>query len=99
MEIQTHSDLWGSKDVYNYGRWNNAESDQLLQDAIKAPEAFEQEYRAEKYSEWTHLFSEDLPALILFAQNKIWVHNSNMKNIDPSPYSMFRNPHLWWLEQ
>ena len=46
-----------------------------LQDAIKAPEAFEQDYRAEKYSEWTHLFSEDLPALILYAQNKIWAYN------------------------
>ncbi len=91
--------LWGSKDAYNYGRWNNAESDQLLQDAITAPDAFEQEYRAEKYSEWTEVFSDDLPALILFAQNKIWAHNANIHNIDPSPYSMHRNPHLWWLEQ
>lgn len=91
--------LWGIKDAYNYSRWNNEESEQLLQDAIRAPEAFEQDYRAEKYSEWTHVYSDDLPALLLFAQNKIWVHNSDMQNIDPSPYSMIkRNPHLWWLD-
>ncbi|MEI3607284.1 peptide-binding protein [Pseudogracilibacillus sp. SE30717A] len=90
--------LWGTKDFYNYSRWNNPESEKLLQEAIKAPEAFEQDYRAEKYSEWTELFSDDLPAIILFAQNKIWVHNSDLQNVDPSPYSMFRNPHLWWLD-
>lgn len=91
--------LWASADAYNYSRWNNEESDQLLFDAIKAPEAFDQEYRAEKYSEWTHLFSDDLPALILYAQNKIWVHKSSLQNVNPSPYSMFRDPHLWWLDE
>ena len=91
--------LWGITDAYNYSRWNNEESQKLLEEAIQAPEAFEQDYRKEKYSEWTHLFSDDLPALILYAQNKIWVHKSAMQNVDPSPYSMFRNPHLWWLDE
>lgn len=91
--------LWGSTDAYNYSRWNNEESDQLLKDAITAPEAFEQDYRADKYSEWTAVFSEDLPALILFAQNKIWVHNNQMQNIDPRPYTMYSDSHLWWLDQ
>ena len=91
--------LWGSTDAYNYSRWNNEESDQLLKDAIKAPEAFEQDFRAEKYSEWTKVFSDDLPALLLFAQNKIWVHNDQLQNVDPLPYTMFNNTHLWWLDQ
>lgn len=91
--------LWGITDAYNYSRWNNDESQQLLEDAIKAPEAFEQDYRAEKYSEWTEVFSDDLPALLLFAQNKIWVHNNKLHDIDPRPYTMLTNSHLWWLEQ
>lgn len=91
--------LWGTKDAYNYGRWNNEESEKLLNEALKAPEAFEQDYRAEKYSEWTKVFSEDLPAFILFAQNKIWVHDKNLKGLDVRPYEFNNNPHLWWLEQ
>ncbi|MBO1002843.1 ABC transporter substrate-binding protein [Pseudogracilibacillus auburnensis] len=91
--------LWGTKDAYNYGRWNNEESEKLLREAIQAPEAFEQDYRAEKYSEWTHLFSDDLPALILFAQNKIWVYDKNLHGLDTRPYKFNNNAHLWWLEQ
>lgn len=91
--------LWGAKDAYNYSRWYNEESERLLQEAIQAPEAFDQNYRAEKYSEWTHVFSDDLPALILYAQNKIWVYNSKIQNVDPLPYTMFKNPHLWWIDE
>lgn len=91
--------LWGAEDAYNYSRWFNEESEKLLDEAVQAPEAFEQDFRAEKYSEWTHVFSDDLPALILYAQNKIWVHHSNLKNVDPLPDTMFHKTHLWWLDE
>ena len=91
--------LWGAKDAYNYSRWNNEESEKLLQEAVKAPEAFEQDYRAEKYSEWTYVFSDDLPALILYAQNKIWVHHTKLQGVDPLPYTMLKNTYLWWLDE
>ncbi|MUV36786.1 Oligopeptide-binding protein AppA [Lentibacillus sp. JNUCC-1] len=93
------SGLWTTKAGYNFSRWNNPDSDQLISDAMKAPEAFEQSYRAEKYSEWQSLYSEDLPALLLFAQNKIYAHNKNLNGVDPMPYSMINDPHLWWLTQ
>ena len=91
--------LWGITDAYNFSRWNNEESQQLLEDAVRAPDAFDQDYRAAKYSEWTELYSEDLPALLLFAQNKIWVHDDAIKGIDPRPYSMLANTHLWYLDE
>ncbi|WP_246569622.1 peptide-binding protein [Lentibacillus saliphilus] len=93
------SGLWTIEAGYNFSRWNNPDSDQLIADAMKAPEAFDQSYREEKYSEWQSLFSDDLPALLLFAQNKIYAHNKNLNGIDPLPYSMNNDPHLWWLSQ
>ncbi|WP_163971044.1 peptide-binding protein [Oceanobacillus halotolerans] len=93
------SGLWKSDAAYNYGRWNNPESDQLLQEAMQAPEAFEQEYRAEKYSEWQGVFSEDLPALLLYAQNKIYGFNERLNGVDPMPYSFNNDPHLWWVSE
>lgn len=90
--------LWASKDAYNYSRWNNPESDELLNKAITAPEAFEQDFRAEVYSEWTTLFSEDLPALLLFAKNKIYAHNDRLHGVKPLPYQLVNNPHKWWVD-
>lgn len=90
--------LWGIEDAYNFSRWNNPKSDELLFDAVTAPEAFDQEYRQELYSDWTQLFSEDLPALLLYAQNTIWAYQDDIQGIDPLPYSMYKDSHLWWLK-
>ncbi|HLS60058.1 MAG TPA: peptide-binding protein [Virgibacillus sp.] len=90
--------LWGINDAYNFSRWNNPDSDELLNKALKAPEAFEQDYRAEVYSEWQELFSEDLPALLLFAENKLWAHDELIHGIKPLPHTMYQDSHLWWLE-
>lgn len=93
------SGLWRSVDPYNYGRWNNEESDQLIADALTPPDAFEQSFREEKYSEWQGLFSDELPALLLYAQNKIYGHNKRLNGIDPMPYSFINDPHLWWVSE
>lgn len=90
--------LWGIEDAFNFARWNNPESDEMLFKAVKAPEAFDQDYRQKLYSEWTTLFSEDLPAILLYAQNTIWAYQDRIHGIDPLPASMYKDPHLWWLE-
>ncbi|WP_338061898.1 peptide-binding protein [Virgibacillus indicus] len=93
------SGLWKSDAAYNFGRWNNPESDQLMLEAMQAPEAFEQDYRAEKYSEWQAVFSEDLPALLLYAQNKIYGFNERLNGVAPMPYGFINDPHLWWVSE
>lgn len=93
------SGLWRTEDPYNYGRWNNSDSDQLIADAITPPDAFEQSYREEVYSEWQGMFSEDLPALLLYAQNSIYGMNERVQGIEPRPYSFNSDPHLWWVTE
>ncbi|MCZ2256968.1 peptide ABC transporter substrate-binding protein [Sporosarcina sp. G11-34] len=89
--------LWGIKDAYNFSRWNNPESDKLLYDAVTAPDAFEDDYRNTKYQEWQKLYSEDLPALILYAQNSIWAYNDRIENVEILPFTMYRDAHTWWV--
>ncbi|WP_427902231.1 peptide-binding protein [Ornithinibacillus xuwenensis] len=89
--------LWGTKAAYNFSRWNNPQSDELMQQALQAPEAFEQDYRKEVYKDWQKLFSEDLPALILYAQNSLWAYNDRLEGVEPLPFTMYNNPHLWWV--
>lgn len=91
--------LWGTKDAYNYSRWNNPESEKLLYNAIKAPDAFEQGYRTKVYAEWQKLYSEDLPAFLLYAENSIWAYNKRIQGIKPLPYSMYKGAHLWQIEE
>ncbi|GIN40160.1 MULTISPECIES: peptide-binding protein [Heyndrickxia] len=91
------SGLWGSKAAYNYGRWNNKESDELMKKAVQPPEAFDQAYRDQVYSDWQVLFQDDLPALILYAQNTLWGYNKRLQNVKPLPYSMYNDTHLWWV--
>lgn len=93
------SGLWGRSAAYNFSRWNNTESPELLQKALTAPEAFEQDYRTDVYAEWQELFSNDLPAVTLYAQNKLYAHTDRLHGIDPLPYSFINNPHEWWLEE
>ncbi|MEC5425660.1 peptide-binding protein [Virgibacillus sp. C22-A2] len=90
--------LWGTKAAYNFSRWNNPESEELMQKALKAPEAFEQDFRAEVYADWQGVFSEDLPALLLYAQNSLWAYNERLNGVDPLPYSMYNDAHLWWVD-
>ncbi|WP_330949527.1 peptide-binding protein [Virgibacillus sp. MG-45] len=90
--------LWSRRAPYNFSRWNNEKSDELIKKALKAPEAFEQDFRTEVYAEWQKTFSEDLPALLLYAQNSLWAYNERLNGIDPLPYSMYNNAHLWWVK-
>lgn len=90
--------LWGIDDVYNFSRWNNPDSDELLYKALETPDAFKQDFRAEIYTEWQQLFSEDLPALLLFAPNSLWGYNDRLHGVVPLPHTMYHNPHLWWVD-
>ncbi|WP_418909817.1 peptide-binding protein [Bacillus pinisoli] len=89
------SGLWSSKAGYNFGRWYNPEADQLLLDALSPPDAFDQAYRTKVYSDWQVMYQDDLPALILYAQNSLWAYNNRIQGIDVRPYSFINDSHIW----
>lgn len=91
--------LWDAPAAYNYSRWNNTEADALLKEANTPPEAFDKAYRNEKLSEWQVKFGEDLPALILYAANSLWAHNSRLHGVDVLPYSFLNDTHLWYVTE
>lgn len=91
------SGLWYSTAAYNYSRWNHSEADALVDRASSPPEAFDQQYRKQKLSEWQVKFGEDLPAFILYAQNKLYAHNKRLRGVDVMPFSFIHNPHLWYV--
>lgn len=91
--------LWGIEDVYNFSRWNNPESDELLQRALETPDAFKYDFRTDIYAEWQQLFANDLPGLPLFAQNNLWAYNERLHGVTPLPQTMYYDTHLWWVDE
>ncbi|WP_252313702.1 ABC transporter substrate-binding protein [Sinobaca sp. H24] len=93
------SGIHKSDAAYNYLRWNSEESDQLIEEAMQAPDAFELEYREQKYGEWAQLFSDELPEVPLYAENNVFAHNSALQGIVRKPHTIVDNSHEWYLEQ
>ncbi len=91
------SEVWSIKTPYNYARWNNEEADDLLKKAMHGEEAFDEDFREDVYTEWQQEFSKDLPEIILYAEESLWAHNKRLQGIDPLPYTMYHNAHLWWV--
>ncbi|NIK76884.1 peptide/nickel transport system substrate-binding protein [Paenibacillus castaneae] len=84
---------------YNYIRWMNKDSDDLIKKAMKAPEAFDIAYRKQIYSDWAKLYSEEQPAIILYSGNDIHAWNSRLQGISVKPHTIVSSAHLWWVKQ
>lgn len=90
--------LWGIDNMYNFSRWNNPKSDELLYNALEDSEALDQEKRTDIYADWQELFSEDLPGLILFTENSLWTYNKRLHGVEPLPHTLYHGSHLWWVD-
>ena len=56
------SGIWSKKASYNYTRWVNEESEELLKQGI-SPKAFDNDYRKEVYDKWQELVHEEAPII------------------------------------
>lgn len=90
--------LWGSKSVWNYGRWVNEESDRLLAEAL-SEKAFDDEYRKETYIKWQKLFNEELPALPLWENKDLYAVNKRIQGIHVNAGGLLNDVHKWWVKQ
>ena len=72
------SGIWGSKDNWNFARWENKKSDELIKKAVKE---LDQEKQKEIYAEWTELVSEEAPFVFLFTPNLIEAWNNRVKGV------------------
>ncbi|UOE94158.1 peptide-binding protein [Alkalihalobacillus sp. LMS39] len=93
------SGIHRSTAAYNYLRWDDAHSDELLDKALQAPEAFELEYRQDIYNEWAKYYSEQLPALPLYSANVNVAFNNKFHGWTVKPRDVNSDSHLWWVEQ
>ncbi|MFD1637947.1 ABC transporter substrate-binding protein [Evansella tamaricis] len=93
------SALWLSTAPYNYTRWNDATSDELIKAGVQAPDAFDQDYRKQAYSDWAAHMSEQVPQVFLYSADNIYAYNANLKEVKHYPAGIYADSHLWYLEQ
>ncbi|WIF98781.1 MULTISPECIES: oligopeptide ABC transporter substrate-binding protein [Pontibacillus] len=92
------SALWKSDQLWNYTRWVNEESDQLLDDALDIDKVgTDQEKRKEKYVEWQKLLNEQLPMLYIAELEEIYGVNKRVGGVE-FDVSGSNSPHLWYIQ-
>lgn len=84
---------------YNYLRWLNEESDALIDKGMQAPEAFDIDFRKQVYADWAKLYSEEVPAVILYSQNVVHAWNERLQGIEVKAHTLKDGSHLWWVKQ
>src|SRR5690625_2754892 len=91
------SGLWHSTAEWNYGRWLNEESDELLEDGL-SEDAFDEDYRKQVYVDWQKLYNEELPGLPLWENLDLYGINNKLEGatIKPSGLSDF---HEWYMTE
>ncbi|PRO64199.1 peptide ABC transporter substrate-binding protein [Alkalicoccus urumqiensis] len=92
------SGLWRSDDLWNYTRWVNEESDELLTEGL-SEEALDRDYRQEVYQEWFQLVNEELPMLPLNSPEDIYGINSNVGGVSVDVTSAAGDAHEWYVEE
>lgn len=92
------TELWSSYTPWNYSRWHNESSDEFIQKAISAPDGLDQDNRAEIYASWQELFSEDLPAVLLYIEPALWIYNKRIDGVSPLPHTLFNDIHKWSVD-
>lgn len=63
----------------NSVNWKNEESERLLMEGLKTTD---QQRRKEIYAEWSKIFAEDLPYILLDQNKKMWAVSSRIKGLD-----------------
>lgn len=91
--------LWGSKALWNYPRWVNADSDKLLDQAIDmSVVGTDKEKRKNLYVEWQKLFMKDLPILPIAELEETMAVNKRVQNVTFNVSGKNR-PNEWWIKQ
>ncbi|ADU28310.1 ABC transporter substrate-binding protein [Evansella cellulosilytica] len=93
------SALWLSTAPYNYTRWNDPVSDELIRAGIQAPEAFDQDYRKQAYSDWAAHMSEQVPQVFLYSNDNIYAYNAALQNVKEYPAGIYTDSYLWELAE
>ncbi|MCZ2259088.1 oligopeptide ABC transporter substrate-binding protein [Sporosarcina sp. G11-34] len=91
------SGLWKSDVLWNYPRYNNPESDKLLEDALNVDLGDDTEKRKDIYVEWQKLINEELPMLFITELEEIVGVNENVGGFEID-VSGFNNSANWYLK-
>lgn len=90
--------LMKSDDTFNYSRWVNEESDELIEAGI-SDKGFDRDYREEVYGEWQQLVNEELPSIYLYAPVAVYAVNKRVHNVHTNSFdNALTEPELWWVD-
>ncbi|GHH98480.1 oligopeptide ABC transporter substrate-binding protein [Neobacillus kokaensis] len=91
--------LWGSKALWNYPRWVNADSDKLLDQALDISiVGTDDQKRKDLYVQWQKLFMKELPVLPIAELEETMAVAKRVQGVTFDVSGMNR-PNNWWIKQ
>ncbi|WP_425415478.1 oligopeptide ABC transporter substrate-binding protein [Peribacillus loiseleuriae] len=75
------SGIWDKNSDYNYTRWVNDQSQELLTNGL-SPEAFDEKYRKDVYNEWQQLVHDEVPVIPTLFRYNLVAANLRIKEFD-----------------
>lgn len=89
--------IWDRDTLWNFSRWDDERSEELIQLGVQSPDAFDLEFRQQVYSEWAAHVNEQLPAIFLYSQNQIWAWGGHVQGVKPDALGITRDIHEWYI--
>ncbi|MYL32528.1 oligopeptide ABC transporter substrate-binding protein [Pontibacillus yanchengensis] len=91
--------LWSSDALWNYTRWNNEKSDELLEKALDVEVVgTDKEKRQEIYTEWQQLANEELPMLYIAELQELQGINKRVGGVEYD-VSGSNLPNEWYIKE
>ncbi|WP_096186113.1 oligopeptide ABC transporter substrate-binding protein [Evansella halocellulosilytica] len=87
--------LWASDDFWNFPRWVNEQSDELIAEGL-SEEAFDDDYRRSVYQEWHQLVNEELPLIPLNSPLDVYGISADVQGVTVDIRDAITDPHLWY---
>ncbi|WP_213422310.1 oligopeptide ABC transporter substrate-binding protein [Bhargavaea massiliensis] len=93
------SGLWKADEIWNYPRYNNPESDALLEKALSVEEVGDdKEKRKQIYAEWQKKVTEDVPMIFIAELDEIYAKSDKVGGFELD-VSGHNSPAEWYLNE
>ncbi|MCW1926722.1 oligopeptide ABC transporter substrate-binding protein [Bhargavaea beijingensis] len=93
------SGLWKTDEIWNYPRYNNPESDALLEKALSIEEVGDdKEKRKQIYADWQKLVTEDVPMIFIAELDEIYAKSDKVGGFELD-VSGHNSPAEWYLNE
>lgn len=91
--------MWSKEQIgdglNNATGWTNPDAESLLHRAVATSDI---DQRKALYTQWSKIYAEEVPTVLLYGDNKLYGVNNRVHNFKPGPNNYYWNAYEWWVD-